>query len=106
MLWVPLDPHYCKLRENQEKSPWFCPVFSMLWGVRALLAAALIQPPSLYLNFLVLLINILADSFIAVVCFGEMGVSLSNQGWPQTLCQPLASASQALGFPELGTVPS
>ena len=73
MLWVPLDPHYCKLRENQEKSPWFCPVFSMLWGVHALLAAALIQPPSLYLNFLVLLINILADSFVAVVWFGEMG---------------------------------
>lgn len=38
-----------------------------------LLAAALIQSPSLHLNFLVLLVNILADSFIAVVWFGEMG---------------------------------
>lgn len=73
MLWVPLDPHYCKLSENRETSPWFCPVFPMLWGVCALLAAALIHPPSLYLNFLVLLINIPADSFNAVVCFGEMG---------------------------------
>lgn len=73
MLWVPLDPHYCKLSENQEKSPRFCPMFSMLWGVCVLLAAALIQSPSLHLNFLVLLINILADSFVAVVWFGEMG---------------------------------
>lgn len=38
-----------------------------------LLAAALIQLPSLYLNFLVLLVNILTDSFVAVVWFGEMG---------------------------------
>lgn len=45
----------------------------MLWGVCVLLAAALIQLPSLYLNFLVLLVNILTDSFVAVVWFGEMG---------------------------------
>lgn len=65
----------------------------MLWEVCVLLAAALMQPPSLYLNFLVLLINILADSFIAVVWFGEMGspfvISVDLKLYVILLPQPL-----------------